>query len=230
MREAQKLSRKNSSPRVTAPVTAIVYGSNGKQVREITLPGEVFSRSVSEGALHQVVVGHMAAMRAGSASTKTRSDVRGGGRKPWRQKGTGRARAGTIRSPLWAGGGTVFGPHPRSYRPRVNRKTRQRALSSGLSERAREGRVLVVDELKLEEGKTREMASVLKSLKVDGRALLVVGEMDEKVKRASSNIPGLEVVRASEVHAYQVVAAERVILTEAAVGALDTRFSATDKG
>lgn len=215
--------------RDTQGLVTSVYNQEGERLGEIRLPVEVFGGRISEGVVQQAVRAHLAALRRGTASTKTRGEVRGGGRKPWRQKGTGRARAGSIRSPLWVGGGVVFGPHPRDFTEKLGKKARRAALLAVLSDRARSGNVLVLDKLSLREARTREMARILGKLGPEARTVLVLARRDEAVQRASRNIPRLEVELADKLHAYQVVAADRVVLTEAALGAIAKRLGVKEK-
>jgi large subunit ribosomal protein L4 len=163
--------------------------------------------------------------RAGTAATKSKGWVRGGGKKPWRQKGTGRARAGSIRSPLWVGGGTIFGPQPRDYSFRMPRKARKEALLSALSLKNRDGRIIVVDKLELEEAKTKLMAKALAELKVTS-ALIVISQPDEKIERSSRNLPTIKVLRVEGLNVYDLVRYEHLILTEGALKLLEARLAA----
>ncbi len=158
---------------------------------DLELSETVFGAPVNEGLVHQAVVRYLANQRQGTASTKTRGEVSGGGRKPWRQKGTGRARQGSIRAPQWVGGGTVFGPKPRDYRQAMPKKARRAALRSALSSKVASGELLVLDELTFEEPKTKKMVEVLQNLKAAGAsALVVTGELDRNVILSARNIPG----------------------------------------
>src|SRR5690554_5249815 len=164
----------------------LVLNMAGEQVGEVELSDAVFAAPINRGLMHQALVRQLANARAGTHKTKTRSEVRGGGRKPWRQKGTGRARHGSIRSPVWVGGGTVFGPHPRSYRQKMPKKMRQAALRSALSVKAGSGQIIVVDDLSMEAPKTKEMVRVLTSLGIDGQsALILLPERDMPVERSA---------------------------------------------
>jgi large subunit ribosomal protein L4 len=167
----------------------------------------------------------LANRRAGTAATKSKGWVRGGGKKPWRQKGTGRARAGSIRSPLWVGGGTIFGPQPRDYSFRMPRKARKEALLSALSLKNRDGKIIVVDKLDLEEAKTKLMAKALEELKVTS-ALIVISQPDEKIERSSRNIPGVKVLRVEGLNVYDLVRYEHLILMEGALKSLEERLDA----
>ena len=163
--------------------------------------------------------------RAGTAATKSKGLVRGGGKKPWRQKGTGRARAGSIRSPLWVGGGTIFGPQPRDYSFRMPRKARKEALLSALSLKNRDGKIIVVDKLELEEAKTKLMVKALAELKVTS-ALIVIPQPDEKIERSSRNIPAVKVLRVEGLNVYDLLRYEHLILTEGALKLLEERLAA----
>ncbi len=162
--------------------------------------------------------------RAGTAATKSKGLVRGGGKKPWRQKGTGRARAGSTRSPLWVGGGTIFGPQPRDYSFRMPRKTRKEALLSALSLKNRDGKIIVVDKLELEEAKTKLMVKALAELKV-ASALIVISQPDVKIERSSRNIPTVKVLRVEGLNVYDLVRYEHLILTEGALKLLEERLA-----
>jgi large subunit ribosomal protein L4 len=163
----------------------------------------------------------LANRRAGTHSTKTRAEVSGGGRKPWRQKGTGRARAGSIRSPLWRKGGIVFGPKPRSYRYSLPKKARRLALKSVLSAKVAEGNLIVLDSLHFDQPKTKSMVNVLKALNVDNKALVVTAGKDENVIKSSRNIPGISPVEAARVNVYNVLNHEKMVITKDAVAKVE---------
>ena len=184
----------------------------------------VFGAEYREGLVHQVVQATLAGQRAGTHSAKTRGEVAGGGKKPWRQKGTGRARAGTIRSPLWRGGGIVFAPKPRSYAQKVNKKMRQGATRSLLSELARRGELHVVSGLGLSQGKTRELAATLKTLGTND-ALVVTVNGDEPAARAGRNIPRVEVLESGLVGPLALVRHSQVVVTEDALRELEERLT-----
>jgi large subunit ribosomal protein L4 len=175
--------------------------------------------------LHQTVVMQLANRRAGSASTKSKGLVRGGGKKPWRQKGTGRARAGSIRSPLWVGGGTVFGPQPRDYSYRMPRTARREALLSALSTKKREDKLIVVDKIELDRPKTKQMVEALAGLKVES-ALIVIPRADANIERAARNLPRVKVLRVEGLNVYDLLRYEHLILTESALKALEERWVA----
>ena len=184
----------------------------------------VFGAEFREGLVHQVVNATLAGQRAGTSAAKSRGQIAGGGKKPWRQKGTGRARAGTIRSPLWRGGGIIFGPTPRSYTQKVNKKMRTGAMRSVLSELARREELVAVAELGVAEGKTRELAATLKALAVDD-ALVVTVSGDTATLRAGRNIPRVTVMEAVNVGPLALVQHDRVVITEDALRELEERLS-----
>jgi large subunit ribosomal protein L4 len=186
---------------------------------------EIFGAKTRPHLLHQTVMMQLNKRRAGTAATKSRGWVRGGGKKPWRQKGTGRARAGSIRSPIWVGGGTVFGPQPRDYSFRMPRKARREALLSALSLKNRDGEIIVVDKLELEEAKTKLMARALAELKVTS-ALIVIAQPDEKIERSCRNLPGVKVLRVEGLNVYDLVCYRHLILTEEALKLLEQRLGA----
>jgi large subunit ribosomal protein L4 len=166
-----------------------VYNVQGEQVSETELRDDIFGVAVNEALMHQALVRQLANARLGTHKTKTRSEVRGGGRKPWRQKGTGRARQGSIRSPQWRGGGTVFGPTPRSYRQKMPRKMRRQALRSALTVKASDAQVMVLDALDMSEPKTREVLGILENLGVGSSALILLPQRDEVILRSVRNLP-----------------------------------------
>ncbi|HJR44232.1 MAG TPA: 50S ribosomal protein L4 [Actinomycetota bacterium] len=209
-----------------AKLTAKVIDGAGKSTGTRDLPEEIFGAPVNVPLMHQVVTAQLAEARSGTASTKTRSEVRGGGKKPWRQKGTGRARHGSSRSPIWAGGGVVFGPHPRSYAVKVNKKMRAAALRSALSDKASGGAVWVLDGFT--ESKTKAAASALKAAGIEGRVLVVLDPEDEgshAVDRAFRNLDKAGFSLVGSIGTYDVLVAEAVIFTS---GAFD-RFTSRAK-
>ena len=189
------------------------------------LKEEIFGVRSRPHLLHQTVVMQLANRRAGTAATKSKGFVSGGGKKPWRQKGTGRARAGSIRSPIWVGGGTVFGPQPRDYAYRLPRKARREALLSALSLKNRDGRILVLDKLEIEEAKTKLMAQALAQLKVES-ALIVIAQADDKIERAARNLPKIKVLRVEGLNVYDLLRYDHLIFTEAALKLLEERVAA----
>ncbi len=176
-------------------------------------------------AVHDVVTAYLAAQRSGTACTKTKGEVAGSGRKPWPQKGTGRARAGMIRSPLWRGGGVVFGPKPRDYTKKVNAKTRQLALRKAMSERLRAGDVVVVTELQLPSHKTKEFVKILDALELTGTTLVVTDRVDRNLALASRNVPNVEVTTAHALNTYQVLWPDKLLFTRGAFEVLEARLS-----
>jgi large subunit ribosomal protein L4 len=189
------------------------------------LKEEIFGVKTRPHLLHQIVVMQLNNRRAGTAATKSKGLVRGGGKKPWRQKGTGRARAGSTRSPLWVGGGTIFGPQPRDYSFRMPRKARKEALLSALSLKKRDGKIIVIDKLELEEAKTKLMAKALAELRVTS-ALIVISQPDTTIERSSRNIPTVKVLRVEGLNVYDLVRYEHLILTESALKLLEERLVA----
>jgi len=202
-----------------------VVDASGKKVAQRELAPEVFEARVSVPLMHQVVVAGMAAIRRGTHATKTRGDVSGGGRKPWRQKGTGRSRQGSIRAPQWSGGGVAHGPHPRDHSMRVNKKMKRGALRSALTDALTSGKVSVVDELRFDEPKTRRAAEVIEALELEGAVLLVLPgpSSDGIVERSFRNLASVRVAYVPALAAYEVLAADRVLFTQGALEALEGR-------
>ncbi len=200
-----------------------VVDASGKKVAQRELAPEVFEARVSVPLMHQVVVAGMAAIRRGTHATKTRGDVSGGGRKPWRQKGTGRARQGSIRAPQWSGGGVAHGPHPRDHSMRVNKKMKRGALRSALTDALTSGKVSVVDELSFDEPKTRRAADVIEALELVGAVLLVLAgpSSDGIVERSFRNLASVRVAYVPALAVYEVLAADRVLFTQGALDALE---------
>src|SRR6478735_4360776 len=194
-----------------------LYSQNGSKVSEIELNDSVFGIEPNQHVLFEAVLMQRASLRQGTHKTKVRSEVRGGGSKPWRQKGTGRARQGSIRSPQWRGGGTVFGPTQRSYAYKFYKKVRRLAIKSALSSKVLEENVLVLDILAFDSPKTKDFKTVLSGLSVDKKALIVTADLDENVALSARNIPGITVVTASGINVLDVVNHEKLIMTKAAV-------------
>jgi len=176
-------------------------------------------------AVHDAVVAYMAAQRAGTACTKTKGEVVGSGKKPWRQKGTGRARAGMVRSPLWRKGGVVFGPRPRDFSKKVNKTTRQLALRKALSERIKAGEVMIVDDFKLETHKTKDLLGALAALKVAGTALVVSAEMNRNLLLASRNVPNVDATTSDALNTYQVLRFDKIVFTRSAFEKVEQRLA-----
>jgi len=185
----------------------------------------IFGARTRPHLLHQAVVMQLANRRAGSAATKTKGFVSGGGKKPWRQKGTGRARSGSIRSPIWVGGGTVFGPQPRDYSYRLPRKARREALLSALSSKNRDGKIIVVDKLVLDAPKSKLMVQALVELKVTS-ALIVIPQEDAKIERSARNLPKVKVLRVEGLNVYDLLRYEHLVLTDGALKLLEERLAA----
>jgi large subunit ribosomal protein L4 len=176
-------------------------------------------------AVHDVVVAYQAAQRMGTACTKTMGEVAGTGKKPWRQKGTGRARAGSFQSPLWRGGGVVFGPKPRDFSKKVSRSTRRLSLQKALSERLKTGDVILLDDLKLASAKTKEFTGVLAALQVDGSALVVASALDANLQRATRNLPQVELTTGDQVNTYQVLRYDKLLFTRSAFAQVEQRLA-----
>ncbi|KGT38869.1 MAG: 50S ribosomal protein L4 [Heyndrickxia faecalis] len=194
-----------------------LYNQNGSQVGEVELNDAVFGIEPNEHVLFEAIIMQRASLRQGTHKVKGRSEVRGGGRKPWRQKGTGRARQGSIRAPQWRGGGTVFGPVPRSYSYKLPKKVRRLAIKSALSSKAQENNILVLDALNFDKPKTKDFIAVLKNLSVDKKALVVTDGLNENVVLSARNIPGVTVVEAAGVNVLDVVNHDQLIMTKSAV-------------
>ena len=193
----------------------------GKKVGSRDLPADVFESTVSVPLMHQVVTAGLAGIRAGTHSTKTRGDVSGGGKKPWRQKGTGRARQGSIRSPQWVGGGVAHGPHPHSHEMRVNKKMKRGALRSALTDALQSGKLAVVSDIVFEEPKTRDAVALLSALELDGKVLVVLPEPQEVVEKSFRNLRHVRITYAKSLGTYEILRADRVLFTDAALGVLE---------
>ncbi len=189
-----------------------VLDIKGKKVSDIKLSDDIFGIKPNEGIVHSVLVNYLANQRQGTQSTKTRAEVRGGGRKPWRQKGTGRARQGSIRAPQWIKGGIALGPKPRSYRYRVNKKERRLAIRSVLSSKVLEKELTVVDKLELKEIKTKTMVKALSDLKVEGKTLIIVPEKNQNVLMSARNIEGVKVITANTINIFDLLNYTNLIL------------------
>ena len=201
-----------------------VYNIEGKEVGSIELNDAVFGVEVNEHLVHMAVLQQLANKRQGTQKAKTRSEVRGGGRKPWRQKGTGHARQGSTRSPQWTGGGVVFAPTPRDYSFKLNKKEKRAALKSALTSRVVENKFVVVDELKLDEIKTKKFVEVLKNLNVE-KALVVLNDMDEKVIASAANIPTVKTTQTNELNVFDVLKYDTVVVTKAAVATIEEVYA-----
>jgi large subunit ribosomal protein L4 len=201
------------------------FNFKGELIGDFEVSGDVFEAPIHVPAMHQVVVAHLANLRVGTHNTKDRGDVRGGGRKPWRQKHTGRARAGSNRSPIWVGGGVAHGPHPRDYHQKVNRKMRRLALKSALTLKVQENNMIVVDKFKLEGPKTREMVKFLKSVDIDSKPLFLLHESNLPVIKSASNIPGALVLHVDSINVYDILNHVKLIATPEAVRKLEEVFA-----
>ncbi len=202
-----------------------IVNLKGEKVSDITLNEKVWGVKPNDAVLYDAVTLAQASRRQGTANTKTRSDVSGGGRKPWRQKGTGHARQGSTRAPHWYHGGVVFGPHPRTYGKKMNKKERVLALKSALSYKVLDGALIVVDELKLDSNKTKDMINILNHLNVSKNILIVVKELSDNLILASRNIPKVELLMSDEINTLDVIAADYMIITKDAVEALEEVLS-----
>lgn len=198
-----------------------LYNVAGTQVGEIELSESVFGIEPNQHVLHDAVVMQQASQRQGTHAVKGRSEVRGGGRKPWKQKGTGRARQGSIRSPQWVGGGVVFGPTPRSYAYKLPKKVRRLAIRSALSSKVLGNEIVVLDTLSLNQPKTKEFVSILKNLKVERKALIVALDYDQNVALSARNIPGVKFVTAEGINVLDVLAYDKLIMTKDAVAKVE---------
>ena len=201
-----------------------VYNMEGKEVDSIELNDSIFGVEINEHLVHMAVLQQLANNRQGTQKAKTRSEVRGGGRKPWRQKGTGHARQGSTRSPQWTGGGVVFAPVPRDYSFKLNKKEKRAALKSALTSRVVENKFVVVDELKLDEIKTKKFVEVLKNLNVE-KALVVLNDMDEKVIASAANIPTVKTTQTNELNVFDVLKYDTVVVTKAAVATIEEVYA-----
>ena len=201
-----------------------VYNMEGNEVEQIELSDAVFGVEVNEHLVHQAVIQHLANRRQGTQKAKTRSEVSGGGRKPWRQKGTGHARQGSTRSPQWKGGGVVFAPVPRDYSQKMNKKEKRLAIKSVLTEKVAENNFIVLDELKFDEIKTKKMEAVLNNLKVDN-ALIIIGDDSENVYLSARNLSDVETIAPSSINVYDMLKYNTVIATKSSVAAIEEVYA-----
>ena len=203
------------------PKTAVYDMSNNK-IGDIELSDDIFGVEINEGLVHQALVMQLASWRLGTHSTKTRGDVRGGGKKPWRQKGTGRARAGSRRSPLWRGGGTIFGPHPRKYAFTMPRKQRRLALKCVLTDKLNEGNLIVLDELNFAEPKTKKFVEFQKTFGVDNcKSLYITAELIDNVSRSSNNLQNAKAIAALQLNVFDMLHSDKIFLTKDAVAKIE---------
>ncbi len=189
-----------------------VYNMQGKKVSDVELSEAVFGIEPNENVVHSALVNYLANQRQGTQSTKTRAEVSGGGRKPWRQKGTGRARQGSIRAPQWIKGGIALGPKPRSYSYRINKKEKQLAIRSLLSAKVLDNELTVVDKLEVEEAKTKVMAKALTDLKVEGKALIILADRNDNVLRSSKNIEGVKTIELNTINVFDLLNCNKLVL------------------
>lgn len=205
--------------------TVEVKNIKNEKVGEVELSDQLFNREVKNYVLHDVVRQQRAARRAGNACTKTRREVAGSGAKPWRQKGTGRARAGTRKSPIWRGGGTAFGPKPRDYSFKLNRKVRQQAISMAMSARFQEGNLVVLDDFAMNAIKSKDFVSIMQLLDVSN-ALIVVASDNEELNKSSRNVPGYKVMKTEGLNVYDILLHEKLVVLQPAIESLEERFTA----
>ena len=205
--------------------TVEVKNIKNEKVGEIELNDQIFNLEVKGYLLHDVVRMQRAAKRAGTACTKTRSEVRGSGAKPWRQKGTGRARSGTRRSPIWRGGGVAFGPKPRDYSFKLNRKVKKQAVAMAMSARLQEGNLVVLDDFTLDQIKTRDFVQVMNALALD-TALIVIEDTNENLTKSSRNVNGFKVLNSEGLNVYDILLHSKLVLLQPAITSLEERFTA----
>ncbi|MGS0745415.1 50S ribosomal protein L4 [Syntrophomonas erecta subsp. sporosyntropha] len=202
-----------------------LYNMGGAQIGEIELKDTVFGIEPNEAVLHEFIKMQLANKRVGTASTKTRAEVRGGGRKPWRQKGTGRARVGSSRNPVWTGGGVAFGPRTRDYSYRLPRKVRRLAMRSALSRKVLDQNIIVVDQLDFEVPKTKTMVQTLESLNTNKKTLVVTAEADVNLVKSARNIPGVKALRADFINVYDLLNYDTLLITQDAVARVEEVFA-----
>jgi len=202
-----------------------VYNISGQKVGDMDLSDDIFAVEINKVAMHSAVVNYLANARQGTQSTKTKAEVRGGGKKPWRQKGTGRARQGSIRNPQWTGGGVALGPKPRSYKYALPKKVRRIALKSALTSKVVANNIIVLDDLKLEAIKTKEMVNVLNNLKVDSSALIVLPEVDRNVVLSARNIESVKTTTTNSINTYDILKYNKFIVTKDAVSKIEEVYA-----
>ncbi len=207
-----------------------LYDRTGKTVGNVELSDVLFAAPVNTAVLHQVVTAQLAGRRTGTADTRTRGEVRGGGRKPYRQKGTGRARQGSLSSPQYRGGGVVFGPHPRSYEQRLPRKMKRLALRGALTAKLGDEQVKVIDAFKLDAIKTRELASVLRALEANGRVLVVAPSRDQNLEMSARNLPTVEVILADSLNVVDLINADLVLIEQPALARMESVYGGATTG
>ena len=205
--------------------TVAVYNIEGKEVDKLELNDSVFGVEINEHLVHMAVVAQLANKRQGTQSAKTRAEVRGGGRKPWRQKGTGHARQGSTRAPQWTHGGVALGPKPRDYRYALNKKVRRLAMKSALSTMVQENNMIVLDTLTMDEYKTKTIAAMLKALGVEKKALIVTAEADAKVYRSAANIPGVKTAAVNTLNVYDILNGGKFIVAKNAIAKIEEVYA-----
>ena len=202
-----------------------VYNMQAEEVGQVNLPDDLFAVEYNEPLIHEVVVAYHANQRQGTKSTLTRSEVRGHAKKPWRQKGTGRARQGSTKGPQWRGGGVVFAPKPRDFSKKVNKQKKRYALLSALSTKLKDGQVVVLDKFAFESPKTKDAQAFLSAFKFEGSVLVVNDANDKNIKLSTANIPSLSIEEASDLNAYEVVASKNIVLTESAIKQIEEAYA-----
>ena len=202
-----------------------VVDMEGKNVGTIELADSIFGIEPNAAVMHEMVVNYLAAQRQGTQSAHTRSEVSGGGKKPWRQKGTGRARQGSTRAPQWTHGGVVFAPKPRSYRFTVNKKVRRLAMKSAFSTKAAANEIVVVDTIALDEYKTKKIAAMLKAIEVEKKALIVLDSVDSKVIKSAANIPGVKTAQVNTLNVYDILNADKLVIAKGAVSKIEEVYA-----
>jgi len=216
--------KKNVKATAKKELSIPIYNSKGKELERYALDKELFTGNVNKGILYQAVLMYNANKRHGNASTKTRGEVSGGGKKPWRQKGTGRARAGSTRSPLWRGGGKIFGPHPRDFHYDLPKKIKALAFLSSLNSKVIENKMTGIDSLEIQEAKTKNFKSIVDALKLKGKSLFVLDNIDDKIKKASRNLACVNVKNYKNFNTMDVLMCDNIVMTKVALGKLPERF------
>lgn len=205
--------------------TAVLYNMQGEKIGDVELNEALFGAEVNKSVLHTVVVNYLANQRQGTQSTKTRAEVRGGGKKPFRQKGTGRARQGSTRAPQWIKGGVALGPKPRDYSYSINKKVKKLAMVSALSSKAQDGDIMVIDNLKMEEIKTKTVMSMLKAMEVEGKALIVTEDVEKNMYLSARNIKGVKASYVGMLNVYDILNHEKFIVAKDAVSKLEEVYA-----
>ncbi len=198
-----------------------VYNMNGEKIEDLKVSDDIFNTEISKAVVHQALVRQQANMRRGTHSTKTRGEVRGGGRKPWRQKGTGRSRHGSIRSPLWRGGGITFGPRPRDYSKKMPKKMRKLAICSVLTDKVSQEKMIAMDEIKFETPKTKDFIAMMKKLGMEENALFVIGDKNFGVEESASNLPDVKVITLDIINVYDILKYDRLVMTKDAISRVE---------